>query len=346
MTRGTTVSWLAASLITVACVCTTACKGTGQTSPDDRPRTAAAPRPFGPAGSPEPSRGSRRDRVRSDDPRDSTTTPIPIYADWRKHWDPYVEITTDGDWRVIRSNGLPDHATGSFPNDNNPHSILPQDYEFKITVHPQYAGTTYLLLGERFGVNVNGVVFDPEAAAYWHPDSNSIRNLQPGQDPFSEWQADPMSGLAAADLGLDFNHAHVQPGGAYHYHGAQATRTALPAEMQLIGWAFDGHPIYLRNGYDDRKDETSEVREMRSGYVLNKALLLKTSRPNGGPSFADFPLGTFVQDYVHLNGAGDLDECNGRYGMTPHFETALYHYFITDTFPYVPRCWKGTPTAK
>jgi hypothetical protein len=276
----------------------------------------------------------------------STNHPVP--DTWGGlDWKPYVEITTEGEWRVIRSNGIPDHAVGTFPNDNNPAPIQPQEYEFTIPLYPKYATSkTYLRLGERFGVNINGVPFDPEAAAYWDADCNCIRNLAPGEDPPSEWQADPLSSTGV-DLGLDFNHAHVQPNGAYHYHGAQLSSPVAPT-MQLVGWAFDGIPIYLRYGYDDPDDEASEVRKMKSGYVLDVKLVAlgKTRRPVAGPTFADFPLGTFVQDYVHMDVVGDLDECNGRYGMTPHFELPTYHYFITDTFPYVPRCFQGTPTEK
>lgn len=43
-----------------------------------------------------------------------------------------------------------------------------------------------------------------------------------------------------------------------------------------------------------------------------------------------------------MQGSGDLDECNGRVGDTPlHGQT--YTYFLTDTFPYMPRCFRGTP---
>jgi hypothetical protein len=40
---------------------------------------------------------------------------------------------------------------------------------------------------------------------------------------------------------------------------------------------------------------------------------------------------------------GDLDECNGREGVTPEYPDGIYHYFITLEFPFVPRKFRGTP---
>ena len=87
----------------------------------------------------------------------------------------------------------------------------------------------------------------------------------------------------------------------------------------IIGWAYDGNPIYGPYGYD-RKDG-GVVRIMRSGYAL------KTSRENG-PPISEFPLGFFVEDHEYL-GNGDLDENNGRYCITPDYPKGTYAYFAT-----------------
>jgi len=52
-------------------------------------------------------------------------------------------------------------------------------------------------------------------------------------------------------------------------------------------------------------------------------------------------LGTFKQDWEYVEGSGDLDECNGRVGVTPEFPEGIYHYFATDTYPYFQRCLMG-----
>src|SRR5262245_5318441 len=47
-----------------------------------------------------------------------------------------VSIEIRDGYRWITSNGLPDHQAGQFPNRNNPNSISPQEYKFKVAVEP------------------------------------------------------------------------------------------------------------------------------------------------------------------------------------------------------------------
>src|SRR5687768_10748634 len=47
-----------------------------------------------------------------------------------------VSVTVEGDKRVVTANGLPDHATGRFPNANNPNSIAPQNYRYTMPARP------------------------------------------------------------------------------------------------------------------------------------------------------------------------------------------------------------------
>jgi len=225
-----------------------------------------------------------------------------------------VEFSERGAYRYIKSNGIPDHITGRFPNSGNPNRISEQDYEFRVPMHPAFASkSTDLYLG-KFGVAINGVPFDPGAAEWWN------------NNPRSGWQYEAMSG--ARPLGLDQNNAHVQPNGAYHYHG---TPTGLIAEhsgagaMLLLGYAADGFPIYANTG------------GWRSSYRV------KTGTRPGGPGGAYD--GSFTADYEYVVGLGDLDECNGREGVTPEYPEGTYFYVITEDYPFIPRCWKGTPDA-
>jgi hypothetical protein len=63
------------------------------------------------------------------------------------------------------------------------------------------------------------------------------------------------------------------------------------------------------------------------------------------PPSTTYPLGTFKQDWEYVAGSGDLDECNGRVGVTPEFPNGIYHYYATDTYPFLQRCVKGAVTA-
>ena len=42
--------------------------------------------------------------------------------------------------------------------------------------------------------------------------------------------------------------------------------------------------------------------------------------------------------------SGDLDEANGRTGVTPEFPNGTYYYVVTDEFPGIPRYFVGTPS--
>ena len=37
--------------------------------------------------------------------------------------------------------------------------------------------------------------------------------------------------------------------------------------------------------------------------------------------------------------------CNGRSGVTAEYPGGTYHYVITASYPFVPRCFAGTPDA-
>jgi len=100
----------------------------------------------------------------------------------------------------------------------------------------------------------------------------------------------------------------------------------------IIGWAYDGNPIYGAYGYSNPEDPNTPQKALTSGYELNTSNLI--DRPL---QFAD---GFFVEDYEYKN-SGDLDENNGRFGKTPEFPNGVYAYFATieeetlkSKFPY------------
>ncbi|MSU25192.1 MAG: YHYH protein [Opitutus sp.] len=240
---------------------------------------------------------------------------------------PEVTVTVEGTKRVIRANGIPDHATGRFPGRGNPNKIAAQRYEFSVPVTPQRAGKTTPLGMSPFGVAVNGVVFDPGANEWWNDDRST------------GWQYEALGG--GRNLGIDPEHAHVQPNGAYHYHGmpgALLTRlTGGKNQMVLVGWAADGFPIYGQWIPTDANDVTSALKRAKPSYRVKAG-----NRPDGPGGAHD---GKFGKDWEYVAGTGDLDECNGRTGKTPEFPTGTYYYVLTDDYPFVSRLWRGTPDA-
>ena len=244
-----------------------------------------------------------------------------------------VTITTRGDYRYIEANGIPEHETGRFPNRHNPNDIRPQTYRYRVPLHPQANDTPTSVAGQPMGVALNGVVFDPGTAENWTP-----QGLRRGGPP-SAWVYDALS--SKIDLGLDKNNAHVQPSGAYHYHGIPTglvERLGGFDQVLLLGYAADGFPIYGPNGYADPMDPASELRPLRANYQLKPG-----TRPSGNRGPGGKYDGTFVQDWRYVKGSGDLDECNGRFGVTPEYPKGTYYYVLTEQFPFIPRMLRGTP---
>ena len=89
----------------------------------------------------------------------------------------------------------------------------------------------------------------------------------------------------------------------------------------IIGWAYDGNPIYGPFGYITKQG--GSVAQLKSGYSLE---LL----PNR-PPVSEYPLGFFVEDYKYTKVNDDvvLDENNGRFCVTPEFPEGTYAYFTT-----------------
>jgi hypothetical protein len=237
-----------------------------------------------------------------------------------------VKMEERDGYRYITSNGIPDHQTGQFPGRGNPNRISPQRHYFRMTLTPKIAEKTTDESQGKIGVCLNGVPFDP-GTAEWYND-----------DPDSGWHIVAHAGTNS--LGLDWSNAHVQPNGSYHYHGLPygwLSKLPDPAKPQIVltGYAADGFPIYSLYGYTNPNDAKSTLKELRSSYQLKKG-----TRPDGPGGAYD---GTYDQDYEYVQGSGDLDECDGRTGVTPEYPNGTYYYVLTEEYPYMPRKFRGTP---
>ena len=117
---------------------------------------------------------------------------------------------------------------------------------------------------------------------------------------------------------------NIDPTGKENYTGVHSP---------ILGYAYDGYPIYGPYGFSLPHVSTSPVYRMESSY------LLKSSRI-GGPPVVDYPLGTFIEDYEYIPDSGTLDENNGRYCVTPEYPNGTYAYFTSvdyqgnPSFPY------------
>ncbi|MBL9111157.1 MAG: YHYH protein [Myxococcales bacterium] len=167
--------------------------------------------------------------------------------------------------------------------------------------------------------------------------------------------------------GVDAYGGHPAPGGEYHYHtGFFLTRAAELGLVQepgkhssLVGYAFDGVPIYGTYGYSDPQDPASAVRPLRSCYRLKpeRTCCQDISKCSLVAQFErkTLVLGAFVEDYAfddaaYRAGECDLDAYNSRVAKTPEYPEGARVYVMTIddggtvTYPFVfgTRYW-GVP---
>ena len=259
--------------------------------------------------------------------------------------------TSDGSNRILNGNGIPNHPVGTFPNPDNPNTISEQNVSAQFTLCPTIVSEIGVQAGGPSGAiayAINSVKFDPATAGRCN-DSGSC-SLARGQ---GRWSIEAL-GHETFDFGDDMNHAHVQPTGEYHYHGMPELLLDFLGQdtsMTLVGWASDGFPVYARYAYSDLNDAKSPMKVIQPSWKLKSApddgrpthVTQLTGGPGQGNSSQNTPIsmGAFTQDYEYVEGLGDLDQCNGRVGVTPEFPDGIYYYMVTDAFPYFSRCLKG-----
>lgn len=242
-----------------------------------------------------------------------------------------LTISVEGETCVFTSNSIPNHDFG----DGGSRFATPAaevETVFEIPTNPVFAATpTPITLEYDNAIFLNGVKLDLLAAACY-----GVGNEPLGQEfigCFSSdvpWRYDPM--FPGGRFGTDSHNAHTQPNGAYHYHGnpiALFDESDPSGPSPVIGFAADGFPIYgpfIADG--------NALRKVESGYVLKEGSRVSQSGEGAFPGGA-FD-GTYRDDY-EFAGVGDLDECNG---MT---RDGVYGYYVTDSFPWVLNCFKGTP---
>ena len=159
-----------------------------------------------------------------------------------------VNISETGSKICIKSDGVPNHSTGRFPNRGNPHSMRAQRISVCVPKNPRKSGSARNIDRGAIGIGLNGIFFRPEAADYWDP--NSPRGFSRRN---TGWRMEPMGPRNL--FGLDSQNAHVDRRGLYHYHGKSRgllslcqraaildmPQTGLKFTMSAARFAPDGH---------------------------------------------------------------------------------------------------------
>lgn len=242
----------------------------------------------------------------------------------------------DCDSVYISASGIPSYLTGPFL-DGNPGVPDNQNWLFRISRNPvqELGEQTEVPLGA-IGVLINGTLFEN------YSDAMSWMNAGVWWRNANVWELD----------GFDCARGHPQ-GTAYHHHQnpvpfdnvnnpesdicdqfpSEGLYTVDPTvHSPLIGFAFDGFPLYGPYGYVSPMDPSSGVHRIKSSYglrdITERTTLADGTSVSPGPSLENFALGAFREDF-EFKGNGDVDEHNGRFCVTPEYPCGIYAYFAT-----------------
>lgn len=271
-------------------------------------------------------------------------------------------------WSYVTTNGIPAYITGPFL-DGNPSLATSQNAAiFRFPLSPtQNTGTPTATNGGNIGLFKNGVaLFDYRDGASWRNASSQMCGGPTGMcTGDGVWNRDA---IPAERAGFDCSKAHPAMGNYHHHQNPSAFNLDLtvisnicstyPSDglyvidtsqhSPLIGFAYDGFPIYGAYGYANA-DGSGGITRIKSSYQLRN-ITVRTHYADGsnitdGPAVSTtYPLGYFREDYeyvAHPADASYLDEHNGRFCVTPEYPLGIYCYFATvdanhnSAYPYV-----------
>jgi hypothetical protein len=281
-------------------------------------------------------------------------------------------VQYSNNWVYVTATGVPSYITGPFM-DGNPSLATSQNAIFKMPLNPtQNTGTLTNTTGGNIGIFVNGVaLFDYRDGVAWNSNSNSLCGGLPGMSPcpggpgasFS-WNRDA---IRAEKAGFDCSKGHPAMGNYHHHQNPSAFKLDLTVisnvcdlydadglyvidstvHSPLIGYAYDGFPIYGAYGFKNA-DGTGGITRIKSSYQLRNITARTvwadgTDVPDGPTVSTTYPLGYFREDYEFINHAQAdyLDVHNGRFCVTPEYPNGIYCYFATvneewnSAYPYV-----------
>lgn len=265
---------------------------------------------------------------------------------WAEEVDNAVCIETIGNVRYVYANNIPDHGTGTL---NGGFTLTALDDEWTMCAEPTIAGSFTQLYGDdslvgcstagsyKFGVGTNGVHYAPSSTDYFQNTSTTEYNY--------DWNIEAVSAFGVNNQG-----AHLNPSGQYHYHSIASIYFSNglgidgTSHSPIVGYAADGFPIYYKYAYTTATDNSSGISAFDSGWELKTGNRSDDGMTdNDGVSSPNGPYdGYYVEDYEFNPSNTTLDECNGRYGVTPDYPGGTYYYVLTDSWPYIPRCFAGS----
>lgn len=279
-------------------------------------------------------------------------------------------------WVYVSTNGIPAYVTGPFL-DGNPSLATDQNAIFKFPLTPlENTGTPTSTTMGNIGVFINGVaLFDYRDGVSYKNSTGAEAGGPLGGSGDGIWNRDA---VVAEKAGFDCAKGHPAMGNYHHHQNPSAYDLDLNVisticnlydadglytinasqHSPLIGFAYDGFPIYGAYGYQNA-DGTGGIVRIKSSYQL-RDITVRTNLADGtdvtdGPAVnSTYPLGHYKEDYEFIAPASEdyLDEHNGRFCVTPEYPNGTYAYFCTvdenwnSAYPYaVGPTFYGTKVA-
>ncbi|MCF8422923.1 MAG: YHYH protein [Bacteroidia bacterium] len=279
-------------------------------------------------------------------------------------------VQYSSNFSYVSTQGIPTYVTGPFL-DGNPNQAGNQNAIFKFPLNPvQNTGTLASTTGGNIGVFINGVaLFDYRDGVSWKNSTSSLCGgpIQPPCMGDGVWNRDAIVGER---LGFDCSKGHPAGTNYHHHQSPSAFKLDLnvistvcnlydadglyaidsTVHSPLIGFAYDGFPIYGAYGFKN-VDGTGGIVRMKSSFTLRNittrtTYYTSTATVTPGPAVSTtYPLGYFREDYQYNATSAAtpdyLDIHNGRFCVTPEYPNGIYCYFATVTsnwnsaYPYV-----------
>lgn len=265
----------------------------------------------------------------------------------------------------VTTDGVPTYITGPFL-DGNPYLTTAQNAIYKFPLNPvQNTGTPTSTTMGNIGNFINGVsLFDYRDGVSWKNSTSAEAGGPLGGSGDGVWNRDA---VLAEMSGFDCSKGHPAMGNYHHHQNPSAYNLDLVVlsnicdlytsdglyvidntqHSPLIGFAYDGFPIYGAYGYKNA-DGTGGIVRIKSSYQLRSISVRThyadgTDVTDGPPVSTTYPLGRYKEDYEYIAPTADdyLDEHNGRFCVTPEYPAGIYCYFATvdadhnSAYPYV-----------
>lgn len=313
---------------------------------------------------------------------------LPAYSDIQR-----VEYSQD--WVFINTTGLASHLMGPWYFDEEKTNLfnnMPANLNTltQLPRNPREAQTKEINQLGSLGLWVNGVsLFNMLDGAFY---DNGSESQDGGQGTMTAYWV--RNAMFVEVVTFDNTNGHQPGSGSYHYHAdPKALRFQLGDNVRfeagtgadnagvyfedtsdlnhspILGWAYDGYPIYGPYGYDNPDVDSVDpaVRRMDSGFVARdgnhgtvnlaetgRVSLAKwsaemrglstdtttytiTDTSKQGPAVnGTHVIGYWIEDFAYLGDLGfvqgvdfDLDVYNGRFCRTPEYPNGTYAYFVT-----------------